>query len=161
MVGISTGNKKLYDVLVAADDIRILQECKKYGIKSLLTAVEHDTPTSRLHEVSLKIDADMYMLIIGDEPLIDERSLSLVIPNNYDGEYYVGALTNILTNPTEVIDFSNQKVVTNSKREALMISRSHIPYPKGTLDYQYEKVTGIQIFSKKALFFSKKPRNLL
>lgn len=146
-------NNKLYDVLVATDDIRILKECKKYGMKSLLTSAEHDTPTSRLYEVSLQIDADMYMLIMGDEPLIDERSLSLVIPNNYDGDYYVGALTNILTNPTEVIDFSNQKVVTNSKREVLMISRSPIPYPKGTLDYQYEKVTGVQIFSKKALCF--------
>jgi len=56
-----------------------------------------------------------------------------------DNEYYVGALTNILTNPTDVIDFSNQKVVTNSKRETLLISRSPIPYPKGTLDFEYEK----------------------
>ena len=41
-----------------------------------------------------------------------------------------------------------------------MISRSPIPYPKGSLDIQYEKVTGIQIFSKDALeFFNKTPKS--
>lgn len=146
-------NKKFTEVVVATDDERIADECKKYNMNYLMTSVNHDTPTSRLYEVSTRIDADLYMLIMGDEPLVDERSFSLVIPDSFDGGYYVGALTNILTNPTEVIDFSNQKVVTNAKRETLLISRSPIPYPKGTLDFQYEKVTGVQIFSKMALRF--------
>lgn len=146
-------NKKFTEVVVATDDERIADECKKYNMNYLMTSVNHDTPTSRLYEVSTRIDADLYMLIMGDEPLVDERSFSLVIPDSFDGGYYVGALTNILTNPTEVIDFSNQKVVTNAKRETLLISRSPIPYPKGTLDFQYEKVTGVQIFSKMALEF--------
>ena len=146
-------NKKFTEVVVATDDERIADECKKYNMNYLMTSVNHDTPTSRLYEVSTRIDADLYMLIMGDEPLVDERSFSLVIPDSFDGGYYVGALTNILPNPTEVIDFSNQKVVTNAKRETLLISRSPIPYPKGTLDFQYEKVTGVQIFSKMALEF--------
>ena len=102
------------------------------------------------------------MLIMGDEPLVAHESFSLLVPMENIGEYYVGALTNVLENPTDVIDFSNQKVVTNSNREVLMISRSPIPYPKGTLDFKYEKVTGVQIFSKKALdFYSKTPKSLL
>lgn len=150
-------NKNFSDVVVATDDERIVEQCDKYGMKVIMTSVNHDTPTSRLYEVSTKIDSDLYMLIMGDEPLVDERSFSLVVPDVFEGGYYVGALTNILTNPTDVIDFSNQKVVTNSKRETLLISRSPIPYPKGTLDFQYEKVTGVQIFSKDALsFFNKK-----
>lgn len=146
-------NEKFDDVVIATDDRRIKEVCDKYDMKVLMTSVNHDTPTSRLYEVSTKIDADLYMLIMGDEPLVDERSFSLVLPENFNGGYYVGALTNVITNPTEVIDYSNQKVVTNSNRETLLISRSPIPYPKGTLDFQYEKVTGIQIFSKKALDF--------
>lgn len=155
-------NKRFSDVVVAADDDRIIAECKKYGMNSIMTSVDHDTPTSRLYEVSTKVDADLYMLIMGDEPLVDERSFSLVMPDGFDGSYYVGALTNVLTNPTDVVDFSNQKVVTNSKRDALMISRSPIPYPKGTLDFQYEKVTGVQIFSKKALeFFNSTKKSII
>ncbi len=155
-------NKLFCDVIIATDDDRIMDECKKYNMNAVITSKEHDTPTSRLYEVSSKVNADLYVLIMGDEPLVNENCFSLVIPNTFDNEYYVGALTNILTNPTDVLDFSNQKVVTNSKREALLISRSPIPYPKGTLDFQYEKVTGVQIFSKKALqFFNATEKSIL
>lgn len=151
-----------FDVVIATDDDRIATICEKYKMKYIMTAIEHDTPTSRLCEVSSKINADLYMLIMGDEPLVAHESFSLLVPIENIGEYYVGALTNVLENPTDVIDFSNQKVVTNSNREVLMISRSPIPYPKGTLDFKYEKVTGVQIFSKKALdFYSRTPKSLL
>lgn len=150
------------EIVVATDDERIMRKCHEYDMKAVITSKDHDTPTSRLYEVSTIIDGDLYALIMGDEPLVDEQCFSLVIPQSFNGEYYVGALTNILTNPTEVIDFSNQKVVTNSKRETLMISRSPIPYPKGTLDFQYEKVTGVQVFSKKALeFYNSTPKSIL
>lgn len=155
-------SNKFSNVIVATDDERIMSECDKYGMMAMMTSKEHDTPTSRLYEVSTKIEADLYMLIMGDEPLVNENCFSLIIPEKCTPEYYVAALTNIMTNPADVIDFSNQKVVTNSKRETLMISRSPIPYPKGILDIQYEKVTGIQIFSKKALvFFNETPKSKL
>lgn len=150
------------EVVLATDDERILNVCKTYGINAVMTSDKHDTPTSRLYEVSTKIDADFYLCIMGDEPLVDERCFSLIVPESTENEYYAAALTNIITDAPDVIDFSNQKVVTNSKREALFISRSPIPYPKGTFDFQYEKVTGVQIFSKKALeFFSRTPKSLL
>ncbi len=150
------------EVILATDDERILNVCKTYGINAMMTSKKHDTPTSRLYEVSTKASADLYVCIMGDEPLIDERCFSLIVPETAENEYYVAALTNIITDAPDVIDFSNQKVVTNSNREALFISRSPIPYPKGTFNFQYEKVTGVQIFSKKALeFFSATPKSLL
>ncbi len=155
-------SNKFSNVIVATDDERIMSECDKYGMMAMMTSKEHDTPTSRLYEVSTKIAADLYMLIMGDEPLVNENCFSLIIPEKCTSEYYVAALTNVITNPADVIDFSNQKVVTNSNRETLMISRSPIPYPKGILDIQYEKVTGIQIFSKKALaFYNETPKSNL
>lgn len=78
------------------------------------------------------------------------------------GNCYVSVLTNVIEKPSEVIDFSNQKCVTNAKREVLLISRSPILYPKGTLEFEYEKVTGIQIFSKAALaFYNSTEKSLL
>lgn len=155
-------NKFFSEVVVATDDERIMRECERLNMNVMLTSETHDTPTSRLYEVSTRIDADLYMLIMGDEPLVNNQAFSLVVPTRIDSEYYVAALTNVLTNPTEVIDYSNQKVVMNNSREALLISRSPIPYPKGTLDFQYEKVTGIQIFSKQALvFFNNTPKSIL
>lgn len=145
--------KRFSDVFVATDDERIMKVCREFGMNVVMTSAHHDTPTSRLHEVSTKIEADAYMLVMGDEPLVDARCFSLLLDSEEKGELYVSALTNVLSNPTEVIDFSNQKVVVNPERRALMISRSPIPYPKGTLDFVYEKITGIQLFSKKALAF--------
>lgn len=154
---------KIFDQLViATDDERIAAICEKCNMSVVMTSMDHDTPTSRLYEVSTKIDADLYLMLMGDEPLINHAAFSLIIPEKSIPEYYVAALTNTLVEATEVIDFSNQKVVLNAKGDAMLISRSPIPYPKGSLDFRYEKVTGIQLFSKKALeFFNSTSKSML
>lgn len=118
-----------------------------------MTSKEHETPTSRLCEAADRIEGELYMLAMGDEPLIDMRCLDLLIPQEEIPQYYVAALTNALEDPADVIDYSNQKVVRNADGYALYISRSPIPYPKGTLDIRYEKITGVQLFSKESLLF--------
>lgn len=155
-------SNKLSDVVIATDDERIEKVCKDNDMNVVMTAHSHTTPTSRLYEVSTKIDADLFVMIMGDEPLVDVRAIDLIIPSGKIDEYYVGALSNKIDEPTEVIDFSNQKVVTNCYGEVMLISRSPIPYPKGILDFPYYKVTGIQVFSRKALdFYNKTGRSIL
>lgn len=152
----------LSDVVVATDDNRIVEVCNQYNMNVLLTSEDHSTPTSRLYEVSTKINANLYLLVMGDEPLVNRDAFKLVVPDKFDGGYYVGALSNEIKDPTEVIDFSNQKVVVNRDSEVMLISRSPIPYPKGILGFPYYKVTGIQIFSKEALaFYNKTERSTL
>ncbi len=73
-------SKDLYDVVVATDDKRIYKECEKWHINVVMTRNDHDTPTSRLYEVSTMIDADLYLMLMGDEPLINYESFSLIIP---------------------------------------------------------------------------------
>ena len=154
---------KLADVVVACDDERIAAACREYGMNYLMTSPDHDTPTGRIWEVSTKLDADLYLQVMGDEPLINAAAFDLILPDTLPADpYYVSVLTNVMDHPADVVDFSNQKVVTNARREILMISRSPIPYPKGTLDFEYEKVTGIQLYSKQALaFYHETPKSLL
>lgn len=147
-------SRLLSDVIVAADDERIVNRCRELEMNVVMTSKEHDTPTSRLAEIAEVYDFELYLMIMGDEPLIDHRCIELIIPSAITPSY-VAALTNEINNPAEVVDYSNQKVVTNQNRKALMISRSPIPYPKGELGFVYEKVTGVQIFTKKALEFYK------
>ena len=154
-------SKLLSRVVVATDDVRIKDKCEELSMDVLMTSDKHDTPTSRIAEVSHMIEADYYLTIMGDEPLVNVNSLELVIPKEIKKEY-VAALSNRLTNPADVIDFSNQKVVTNYAGKTLMISRSPIPYPKGSLDIVYKKVTGVQLFSKDALeFYSRTEKSSL
>ena len=154
---------RLADVVVACDDERIAAACREYGMNYLMTSPGHDTPTGRIWEVSTRLDADLYLQVMGDEPLINAAAFDLILPHTLpDDPYYVSVLTNVMGHPADVVDFSNQKVVTNARREILMISRSPIPYPKGTLDFEYEKVTGIQLYSKQALaFYHETPKSLL
>ena len=154
---------KLDDVLIATDDTRIADVCAQYDMKCVMTSPDHDTPTGRIWEVSTKVDADLYLQLMGDEPLVDPAAFDLILPDTLpDDACYVAVLTNVMQHPADVVDFSNQKVVTNAAREVLMISRSPIPYPKGTLDFDYEKVTGIQLYSKQALqFYHDTPKSIL
>lgn len=153
----------LDDLVVATDDERILAVCKEHGMNAVMTRADHDTPTARIQEVSCLIQADLYLQIMGDEPLIDPKAFELILPKTLpDDPYYVAGVTNRMEHPADVIDFSNQKVVCNARREILLISRSPIPYPKGTADFEYEKITGIQLFSKKALdFYAATPKSAL
>ena len=154
---------KLDNVLIATDDTRIADVCAQYDMKCVMTSPDHDTPTGRIWEVSTKVDADLYLQLMGDEPLVDPAAFDLILPDTLpDDACYVAVLTNVMQHPADVVDFSNQKVVTNAAREVLMISRSPIPYPKGTLDFDYEKVTGIQLYSKQALqFYHDTPKSIL
>ena len=153
----------LSGVVVATDDERIADACKAYGMDYCMTSPDHDTPTGRIWEVSTKLEADLYLQVMGDEPLINAAAFDLILPKTLPQDpYYVAVLTNVMEHPADVVDFSNQKVVTNAVREILMISRSPIPYPKGTLDFEYEKVTGIQLYSRRALaFYHDTPKSLL
>lgn len=150
-------------VLIATDDERIAEVCRRYGLRYEMTSADHDTPTGRIWEVSTRVEADLYLQVMGDEPLINVQAFDLILPAALPQDpYYVAVLTNVMTHPADVIDFSNQKVVTNAAREVLMISRSPIPYPKGTLDFEYEKVTGIQLYSRQALdFYHRTPKSAL
>lgn len=74
--------EKLTDVVVAADDERIVSKCNALGMKVLLTGKHHDTPTSRLCEVAEKTASEFFLLVMGDEPLVDQRCFSLILPNN-------------------------------------------------------------------------------
>lgn len=139
------------DVVVATDDERIVSACNGCGIPSLLTAQTHDTPTSRLYEVSTKISADFYTFVGGDEPLIDAAAIDAVVSEAVKcGAPVTHAMTRIKTAP-EVIDFTNIKVTVSRDNFLLYTTRSPIPFPKGDLHFDYRKFVGIGAFSASAL----------
>lgn len=141
-------------VYIATDDQRISDVCEWYNIPYLMTG--NDTPNHivRIWEVSKKIDADFYVSINGDEPMIDPDNIKVVLNgiSEIDGPYFCSAYRN-LTDPTEVMDISNVKIVLNKEGICLYQSRNPIPSTKATLDFQYKKAIGIECFNKAALDF--------
>ena len=147
----ATKVKGLSEVYVATDDQSIIDVCENYSMKVLGTSVSHSTMTARIHEVSTMIEADSYIVINGDEPLIDPSVISKVIPHKR--EFYAQNLMAPITQASDVIDNTNIKVVFNNDKNAVYMSRSPIPYPKASLDFKYFKHLGVIAYSKEALDF--------
>ena len=146
--------EELADVYVATDDERICQVCDEYGIKNVMTSTEHATHLDRLFEFSTLVDADFYINVNGDEPLIEPECIRDLIPVDIDpeGDWASNGMM-IVTNPVDAIDTSKGKIVTDVNGYGMFISRYPIPYPKASSNYQIKKFVGVQCFSKKALAF--------
>lgn len=149
-------------VYVATDSKEIFNVCKEHDMNVIMTSDKHDTPTSRLYEVSTIIDGDKFVFVGGDEPLINPQAIEKVVQTARDCDAFaVNAMTKIKTSP-EVVDFTNIKVVTSTEGYLLYTTRGPLPYPKGGLDFDYYKFVGIGVFSKEALsFYNNTPKSTL
>lgn len=142
------------EVYIATDAENIKRLAESFNAEVIMTSTSHDTATERLYEVSTKIDADLYVMVNGDEPLLTYEAIRQCIPDSIDtGNMYVSNLMTDFSDPVEVVDSTNLKIVTASDHRCLFISRSPIPYPKGNMDYVYHKFVGVGAFTRKALDF--------
>lgn len=148
------------EVYVATDSDRIRRAAETFGAKVIMTSSDHDTATERLYEVSTKVDADLYVMVNGDEPLLTREAIIQCIPAEVkEGELYVSNLMTDFENPVEVVDATNLKIVTANDDRCLFISRSPIPFPKGAMNYVFHKFVGVGAFNRKALdFYHTTPR---
>ena len=102
------------DVYVATDSEEIKNVAGEFGAKVVMTSKDCETATERLYEVSQKIDADLYVMVNGDEPLVQAKDIVKCVPDKLpeDG-FYVSNLMTDFSNPVEVVDPTNLKIVTN------------------------------------------------
>ena len=148
-------SKKIDEVYIATDSEEIENACKAFGGNVVMTSPLHPTGTERIYEVAQKIDADIYVVINGDEPVISGETIDMVIPEdniNVNG-FYASNLMTDFENPVEVVDTTNLKIVTNKLDEVMFISRSPIPFHRGNSNYTFKKFVGISAFTKTALDF--------
>lgn len=142
------------EVYVATDDTRIFSECEKLNIKVIMTSDEHKTGTDRVGEVSRKVKADLYVNIQGDEPMIEPETIKKAIMPFYDNKkLQISNLMTIIKDPIDVVNFTIPKVITNNQGIGVYLSRSPIPYPKGSFNYSYYKQVCVYGFTPEALEF--------
>lgn len=148
--------EKLDEVYVATDDERIKTVCEENNIPVVMTANTHRAAAHRLQEVSETIEANFYLQLNGDEPLINTEAVAAAIPEEIpqDVEFGINIITN-MTNPAQVLDASNIKMVFDNDMNALYMSRTPIPYPFKAIDFKYYKHVGIIGYNKKMLDFYK------
>lgn len=148
------------EVYVATDSNEIKEVAEGFGAKVIMTSSDCETATERLYEVYKKVPADLYVMVNGDEPLVKAEDIVKSIPDSIpeDG-FYVSNLMTDFSNPVEVVDPTNLKIVTNKDGICLFISRSPIPFPKGEMNYTYQKFVGVGAFTPEALeYYHNTPR---
>ena len=142
------------EVFVATDDERIREVCEKCGVPVEMTSSACATPWHRAQEISQRVPADFYVTINGDEPLIEPRVIRAAIPDDVpqDTEFGTNVITE-MTNPSEVTDPTNIKMVFNDKLECLYMSRTPVPFPYKSTDFRYYKHVGVVGCNKRMLDF--------
>lgn len=147
------------DVFVATDDERIANCCKEYGMKYVMTSNTAPNHIHRIWEVTNIIEADYYVSINGDEPLILPENIKSALPKEVlSDKPYFGSVYREIKDPAELIDIANVKIVLGVDGRCMYQSRLPIPSPKGSLFFKYKKAIGIECFNKLALdFFAHAP----
>ena len=112
--------RKLDDVIIATDSAEILDFCKGQGYAVRMTSEDHRSGTERVHEISTKIAADVYLNVQGDEPLTRPEHIDALIQLMRDPAIPVGTLKTPcgdvdITTPSAV------KVVTDTPGRALLL----------------------------------------
>ncbi len=141
-------------VIVATDDLRILQAVRDFGGEAVMTRTDHATGTDRLAEVASSLEADLIVNIQGDEPLIDPRMIeSAIAPLMADSRIPMGTLKTAIDNQQEFQDPNVVKVVTDQNGFALYFSRSPIPHDRDSeLSFvNAYKHIGLYVYQRKFL----------
>jgi 3-deoxy-manno-octulosonate cytidylyltransferase (CMP-KDO synthetase) len=140
----------LGDVIIATDSEEILQVCRERDWKAQLTSSAHRSGTERVHEVSGRETADVYINVQGDEPLVRPEQIAALLQVMENPAVQVGTL---MTPATEV-DIPNPnavKVVTDLGGRALYFSRATIPFDRDGTQPRYFKHLGLYAYRKPAL----------
>ena len=139
-------------VIVATDDQRILSVVTDFGGKGVMTRLDHASGTDRLVEVMNKVDADLYINLQGDEPLVRHKDLELLInAMEADKSIEVGTLYHTI-NANQAKDPNTVKVVTSHSGRACYFSRSPIPFIRDKdAKVSYKQHIGVYAYRKSIL----------
>jgi len=140
----------LADVIIATDSDEIMSLCREHGWNAQMTSPAHRSGTERVHEVSGREPADVYINVQGDEPLTCPEHIATLLQVMENPLAQVGTLMT----PAADIDVPNPnavKVVADLTGRALYFSRATIPFDRDGTRPRYFKHLGLYAYRKPAL----------
>jgi 3-deoxy-manno-octulosonate cytidylyltransferase (CMP-KDO synthetase) len=151
----------LAEVRIATDSEEIMAVCRKHGWNAQMTSSTHRSGTERVHEVSGREPAEVYINVQGDEPLTHPEHIASLLQVMENPAAQVGTLMT----PAAAVDIANPnavKVVTDLSGRALYFSRATIPFDRDGARPAYFKHLGLYAYRKTALDrFVKLPESTL
>ena len=118
-------------VIVAADDVRIVEACQRHGVQALLTRVDHASGSDRLAEACEQLGLagrDVVVNVQGDEPLIEPALIdacAALMATHPDCA--VGTAAHAIETLADYLNPNVVKVVIDAAGRALYFSRAPLP----------------------------------
>jgi 3-deoxy-manno-octulosonate cytidylyltransferase (CMP-KDO synthetase) len=143
------------EVIVVTDSKEIFFEITSNGGKAKMSGKQHQTGSDRIAEAAADLDVDIVINVQGDEPFVQKKPLEkllAVFRETLGGQVQVASLMQLLKVKKFIEDPNYVKVVVDKNMNAMMFSRSVIPYPRDmtTTPVYYEHI-GVYAFRKQAL----------
>ncbi|MEO8569316.1 MAG: 3-deoxy-manno-octulosonate cytidylyltransferase [Ginsengibacter sp.] len=157
----NTKGTLLFDeVIVVTDSEIIFNEIVQNGGYAIMSRQEHESGSDRIAEAAIDIEVEVIINVQGDEPFVKREILeSLVNAFRNDPRHLVQVASPMyeIVDEEMIKDANTVKVVVDKNMNALMFSRSILPYPRDmNTETKYYKHIGIYAFRKNALMaFSK------
>ena len=129
--------KAIDTVYIATDDKRIADEITSFGGNFVMTDTDHASGTDRLNEAvqiiekQLNSKFDVIINIQGDEPFINPEQIEQIISCFEDQTTEIATLVKKIDSQADIFNPNKPKVVFNKNMNALLFSRSPIPYIRG------------------------------
>ena len=150
---IATG---LFDeVIVVTDSDIIYNEIVQHGGKAMMSIKQHESGSDRIAEAVAAMEVDIVVNVQGDEPFVQKGPLEKLL-QVFEGEagkvIQVASLMQVLKEQLLINDPNYVKVAVDKNMNALLFSRSVIPYHRDQqLTPLYYEHIGVYAFRKQAL----------
>lgn len=152
--------KNIHDVFIATEDKRIKKAAQLFTDNVVMTSVKHNTGTERCAEALRKIKVRGITHVInvqGDEPFIHPNQIDKLAEILQKNRSDIATLAIKIKDAQDLTDPNKAKIVMNTAGEAMLFSRSPIPFVRGVaVDAWLEHATfykhiGIYGFKSKIL----------
>lgn len=137
-------------LIVATDDARILSAVESFGGQAVLTRADHQSGTDRVAEVAATVDADVFVNIQGDEPMMPVSTIDAVCKPFVSEPDLQISTARIALDPHAAESPHVVKVVVDLEDRALYFSRSLVPHPRRQ-PASYFKHIGIYAYRREFL----------
>ena len=145
--------KKVHEVFVATDDMRIAEAVANFGGKFVMTQPSLKSGTDRCAAAARKKKADIVVNVQGDEPIISPNTIDAAISALLKSRESLLSTAAVPIHDHDMLFSENAvKVVTDKKGNALYFTRNVMPFLRGVhqkdyIDhYQFLKHLGIYVY---------------
>ncbi|HVX27059.1 MAG TPA: 3-deoxy-manno-octulosonate cytidylyltransferase, partial [Parafilimonas sp.] len=130
----------------------IYNEIKNHNGNVIMSSQQHESGSDRIAEAIQDVECDVILNVQGDEPFVDKHALQSLLNVFEDSTVKVASLMHKIFEQADVENPNNVKVVVDKNSNALLFSRSVIPFLRDkNSSADYYKHIGIYAYRKDVL----------